>query len=78
MTLQQVKCPRCAKLVAYTRENPYRPFCSERCKLIDLGQWADGSYRVPAENIDPNSEGLDENLQDTDENPSINSDENAD
>ena len=27
--------------------NPYRPFCSERCKLIDLGQWASEAYRIP-------------------------------
>jgi len=30
-------------------ENPYRPFCSERCKLIDLGDWAMERYRVPVE-----------------------------
>jgi len=29
--------------------NPYRPFCSERCKMIDLGQWASESYRIPAD-----------------------------
>jgi endogenous inhibitor of DNA gyrase (YacG/DUF329 family) len=28
-------------------DNPYRPFCSERCKLIDLGQWATDAYRIP-------------------------------
>jgi endogenous inhibitor of DNA gyrase (YacG/DUF329 family) len=33
--------------VPFTPENPYRPFCSERCKLIDLGQWAAESYRIP-------------------------------
>jgi endogenous inhibitor of DNA gyrase (YacG/DUF329 family) len=35
--------------VAWSRENPYRPFCSERCKLIDLGDWAMERYRVPVE-----------------------------
>lgn len=34
----------------FSAENPSRPFCSERCKLIDFGHWASESYRVPAEN----------------------------
>lgn len=35
-----VKCPTCQKKIVYSQDNPYRPFCSERCKLIDLGAWA--------------------------------------
>lgn len=31
----------------YSVSNAYRPFCSERCKLIDLGQWADEGYKIP-------------------------------
>ncbi|HVW63534.1 MAG TPA: DNA gyrase inhibitor YacG [Nitrosospira sp.] len=42
-----VNCPQCGKTVVWDSENPYRPFCSERCKLIDLGQWAAESYRIP-------------------------------
>ena len=42
-----VTCPTCGERSAYTPDNPYRPFCSERCKLIDLGQWATESYRIP-------------------------------
>ena len=46
-----VTCPTCGKSVPWTAESRYRPFCSERCKLIDLGQWAAEGYRVPvAEN----------------------------
>jgi endogenous inhibitor of DNA gyrase (YacG/DUF329 family) len=41
-----MKCPTCKKETEYTG-NPYRPFCSERCKLIDLGKWAGGEYRIP-------------------------------
>lgn len=41
-----VKCPRCGK-EAETKDNPFRPFCSERCKLVDLGNWLSGSYRIP-------------------------------
>jgi uncharacterized protein len=42
----RVKCPRCGKPAEF-EGNPYRPFCSERCKLIDLGQWISGEYRIP-------------------------------
>ncbi len=44
-----VPCPTCGKNVTWVTENPYRPFCSERCKLIDLGAWADERYTVTAE-----------------------------
>jgi endogenous inhibitor of DNA gyrase (YacG/DUF329 family) len=43
-----VSCPICGKLVAWIAESRYRPFCSERCKQIDLGAWANEEYRVPA------------------------------
>ena len=46
---RKVRCPRCGKMIEYSTSNPYRPFCSERCKLIDLGQWANEDFRVPAE-----------------------------
>ena len=42
----QITCPQCHKAAVW-QENPHRPFCSERCQLIDLGQWADGSYCIP-------------------------------
>ena len=44
-----VSCPRCDAHVAWRPENRYRPFCSERCKLFDLGDWAMEKYRVPVE-----------------------------
>jgi endogenous inhibitor of DNA gyrase (YacG/DUF329 family) len=40
-----MKCPICKKEVAFT--DPYMPFCSERCKVIDLGNWASGKYVIP-------------------------------
>ncbi|MDP1864196.1 MAG: DNA gyrase inhibitor YacG [Thiobacillus sp.] len=48
-----VACPTCSAAVSWTTENRWRPFCSERCKLIDLGQWASEKYRVPAEEQEP-------------------------
>jgi hypothetical protein len=44
-----IKCPQCGRLTSYSSENKFRPFCSERCRTIDLGQWADESYRIPVE-----------------------------
>lgn len=43
-----VNCPICDKAVEWVAESRYRPFCSERCKQIDLGAWANEEYRVPA------------------------------
>jgi len=45
---RQVACPRCGIQADYAPENRWRPFCSDRCRLIDLGQWASEAYRVPA------------------------------
>lgn len=45
MTLY-VTCPTCQKRTPW-EDNPWRPFCSERCKLIDLGDWANENHRIP-------------------------------
>lgn len=44
-----VTCPTCGARAEFDQTNPYRPFCSQRCKLIDLGQWATESYRIPVD-----------------------------
>jgi hypothetical protein len=43
-----VNCPVCAKPVEWRPESRWRPFCSERCRRIDLGAWANEEYRVPS------------------------------
>ncbi len=43
----KVKCPNCSEEAEY-EDNEFRPFCSERCKMIDFGAWADGEYALPA------------------------------
>jgi len=43
-----VTCPQCKGESVYAPRNPYRPFCAERCKNLDLGAWASESFRVPA------------------------------
>lgn len=40
-----VRCPTCGKKVKWV-DAPYRPFCSQRCKLVDLGKWLDGTYKL--------------------------------
>ena len=51
----EIKCPQCGKLVRW-QDNPDRPFCSERCRLVDLGRWADESYRIAGKSQDALSE----------------------
>jgi endogenous inhibitor of DNA gyrase (YacG/DUF329 family) len=41
-----MNCPTCGEITEWN-DNPSRPFCSERCKLIDFGRWADEEFRVP-------------------------------
>lgn len=50
--VRRVPCPRCRTEVLWSEENRYRPFCSERCKTIDLGAWATGEYRLPIRDED--------------------------
>jgi len=45
--VRRVACPKCGTTVEWSTDNPYRPFCSKRCRLIDLGAWASEDYRVP-------------------------------
>ena len=51
-----VTCPTCGGESVYSPENPFRPFCSERCKNMDFGAWASESYRVESK---PTTEDLD-------------------
>ncbi|WMJ08386.1 DNA gyrase inhibitor YacG [Nitrosomonas sp. sh817] len=48
-----VNCPQCGKPVAWETSSLFRPFCSERCKINDLSQWAQESYRVPDSQTNP-------------------------
>jgi len=46
-TDKTIECPQCGKPSRVDSGNPYRPFCSHRCKLIDLGDWLDESNSIP-------------------------------
>ncbi|ACV26120.1 DNA gyrase inhibitor YacG [Kangiella koreensis] len=48
-----VKCPTCEKAVAWIDDNECKPFCSKRCKLIDLGEWASEGHRIAGKPLDP-------------------------
>jgi len=45
---RKILCPRCGELTRW-EDNPTRPFCSERCQMVDLGSWAEEKYRIPTE-----------------------------
>ncbi len=47
--LTKIRCPLCRKETVL-QENPFRPFCSDRCKLIDMGAWVSEEYRIPGDN----------------------------
>jgi uncharacterized protein len=58
-----VTCPQCGQDSRYETTNPYRPFCSARCKGIDLGAWASESHRLPDESPQDNQDFESPNLQ---------------
>ena len=45
--IRVVNCPTCGARVDWKPESKFRPFCSERCKMIDLGAWANEKFRIP-------------------------------
>lgn len=48
-----VRCPACGVWVEWSARSPFRPFCSERCKLVDLSGWMSEVYRVPDDESAP-------------------------
>lgn len=52
-----VDCPTCGSKVEWTEASKYRPFCSERCKQIDLGSWAEEKYKIPGGAPEQEQEG---------------------
>jgi endogenous inhibitor of DNA gyrase (YacG/DUF329 family) len=53
---RKVSCPTCGKDSLFAPSNPWRPFCSERCKTNDLGAWAAEQYRIPVKGGDEEGE----------------------
>ncbi len=50
--MTKVNCPVCQKIVEWNKDSEYRPFCSERCKMIDLGDWISENHRIPGESAE--------------------------
>ena len=51
-----VRCPTCGRQTEWSDQSPYRPFCSERCKLIDLGAWLSEQRAIPGDAVPPEGE----------------------
>lgn len=62
-----VRCLTCNHPFEWSQRSPYRPFCSRRCKLIDLGDWLDGSHHIPGAPWDDEAPGI---TDDSDDEPS--------
>jgi endogenous inhibitor of DNA gyrase (YacG/DUF329 family) len=60
-TQRRVPCPTCGELIEWSPAQRWRPFCSERCRLIDLGSWLDESHRIPAEEAPPGEPSAEDN-----------------
>lgn len=57
--VRTVRCPACSGESRYAADNPWRPFCSERCKNLDFGAWASAHYRVTTQpSVDDEDGGL--------------------
>jgi endogenous inhibitor of DNA gyrase (YacG/DUF329 family) len=50
----ELNCPTCKKLIRWSDDFPFRPFCSDRCKLIDLGEWASEGHVIAGDPVIPN------------------------
>jgi endogenous inhibitor of DNA gyrase (YacG/DUF329 family) len=59
---REMPCPTCKKPASFSPQNAFRPFCSERCKLIDLGAWASEEFKIPT-----NETVMDDNYNDQQE-----------
>ena len=63
-TIQFVKCPTCQKDVVWSDKSIYRPFCSKRCQLIDLGEWANEEHRIADKEISEQDRWSEDDLSD--------------
>ena len=55
-----VKCPTCGRSIEWSDQFPFRPFCSERCRMIDLGAWLTEKHAIPSDATDAAPEAQDE------------------
>jgi uncharacterized protein len=55
-----VKCPTCGRSIEWSDQSAFRPFCSERCRLIDLGAWLTEKHAIPGDEAAPDAEPSDD------------------
>jgi hypothetical protein len=55
-----VKCPTCGRSIEWSAQSPFRPFCSERCRVIDLGAWLSEKHAIPGASGEPAADAADE------------------
>ena len=60
--MRKVKCPRCKKIVAWSDNSQFKPFCSARCRLLDLGAWASENRRIAGDPL-LDIENLEEDIE---------------
>lgn len=60
----RVKCPICTKEIEWSQSSPFRPFCSKKCQLIDLGEWASEERSIPAQGKQTNQAPSPEDIED--------------
>ena len=56
MNAPRVRCPTCQREVVWTGESQFRPFCSERCRMVDLGAWFTGERSIAGEPAHPDED----------------------
>lgn len=59
----EVNCPSCMKKVVWSEASPWRPFCSQRCKLIDFGDWASERHSIAGESALPDDDEDDDGVR---------------
>jgi uncharacterized protein len=52
----KLNCPTCKKVVLWNDNFPFRPFCSDRCRLIDLGEWASENHKIAGDSLNVNAD----------------------
>lgn len=62
-TVKEVSCPNCGVQVQWIEKNEYRPFCSDRCKLIDFGEWATEKHSIAGAPSFPEFDDSDDSIQ---------------
>jgi endogenous inhibitor of DNA gyrase (YacG/DUF329 family) len=58
----KVKCPTCGRSIEWSDQSPFRPFCSERCRVIDLGAWLSEKHAIPGSETEPTADAPEDPL----------------